>query len=494
METTPGLASGSRLGNYILEEPIGRGAFAEVWKAHHHERPQRVVAVKIATEPRFRKQLQREARLPEFDHPNIVPILDSDTRFAKSPYIVMPYLTGGNLTDLIRAHPNGLPELRIEMLLAKILSGLAEAHRRGIVHRDIKPSNILLDGNGGVLIADFGLSANDATTDAARSMQQSTSLAAQGVPSIAGSYAYMAPEVLDGTPPTPAADVYSVGIVLFEMLTGRRAHGVELPSLARPSLSNAAYWDALFYWSCCRRPERYADALALKAAADGSPAPTPFASQPDEADSLPSVTVAPLPSDRWEGVAARWQERKNASSAIEDAKAEHKSALEIYAENHAHVRALALKVLGAEKAYRDADQRLRELCAKIASELSEQLEGLTRQRARLIREGLLPAHPEIQTIDRQLSPPSLAIARTLPDLDRSAPDVQALEAWLQTLREGTVEAYDAFWEKFGTDPQNPWVELSLKRFNRRGNRIALIAGGILVVLLILVGCAAFIAG
>jgi len=293
MDTTPPLASGSRLGNYILEAPIGRGAFAEVWKAHHHERPERVVAVKIATEPRFRKQLQREIRLPEFEHPNVVPILDSDTRFCESPYIVMPYLSGGNLTDLIRAHPNGLPEQRAKVLVANILSGLVEAHHRGIVHRDIKPSNILLDRNGCALIADFGLSTNVATTDLAKSMQQSTSVSTQGVPSVAGSYAYMAPEILDGTPPTPATDVYSLGVVLFEMVTGRRPHGVELPSLARPSLSNPAYWDGLFFWSCCRHPERYADAAALKAAADGNPRSTPLATSAWNPEVLPTPEEVP---------------------------------------------------------------------------------------------------------------------------------------------------------------------------------------------------------
>ena len=236
METTAALESGSRIGNYILEGPIGHGTFAEVWKAHHHERPQRIVAVKIADEPKFRKQLQREARLPEIDHPNVVPILDSDTRFAETPYVVMPYLTGGSLAHLIGKHTNGLPEPRVEALLKDILSGLAAAHGRGIVHRDIKPSNILLDGNGRALIADFGLSANDAASDFARSMVQSTSLSSEGIPSVAGTYAYMAPEVLDGTPATPAADVYSVGVVPFEMLTGRRPHGLELPSQARDGL------------------------------------------------------------------------------------------------------------------------------------------------------------------------------------------------------------------------------------------------------------------
>lgn len=290
METTTTLAPGARIGNYLLESLIGSGAFAQVWKARHHER-NRVVAVKIAVDPTLRKQLQREARLPEIDHPNVVPILDSDTRFADPPYVVMPYMSGGNLAELIKKHPNGIPEDRVEILLKDVLSGLAEAHGRGIVHRDIKPSNILLNEFGSALIADFGLSANDTVSDFARSMVQSTSLSGEGIPYIAGTYAYMAPDLMDGTTATPAGDVYSVGIVLFEMLVGRRPHGLELPSQTREHLTHALYWDGLFYWACCRAQDRHADAKALKAAANGIPRPTPIALPPWRSEATPAIEV-----------------------------------------------------------------------------------------------------------------------------------------------------------------------------------------------------------
>jgi len=254
-----------RIGNYVLDEPIGRGAFAEVWKGHHHERPGRVVAVKIATHAEFRRQLAREGRLPDLDHPNVVAILDADTRFGDPPYIVMPFCPGGSLVDLIRKHPGGLPEDRVEQILRDVLSGLAAAHERGIVHGDVKPSNILLDGNGRALLTDFGLSHLTEAMAADASIQQSISLE-RGRDVLAGTLAYMAPEVRDGAPPTPASDVYCVGVVLFEMLTARRHQGIERPSHVRRGLSRGALWDQLFGRACAGLGARHASAQAMAAA------------------------------------------------------------------------------------------------------------------------------------------------------------------------------------------------------------------------------------
>jgi serine/threonine protein kinase len=255
------LQPGARVGNYILQELIGAGGFAQVWKAAHHERPGRVVAVKIAVEEDFRRALSREGRLPDIDHPNVVPILDSDTRFADPPYIVLPYLPGGNLADLIAKHPHGLPEERVESLLRDILAGLAAAHGRGIVHRDVKPSNVLLDGGGKAMISDFGISLTAAAPGVVRTIVQSGSLNTNGM--IAGTLAYMAPEVLEGNAATKSSDVYSVGVMLFEMLVGRRPGGLESPSRRRQDLRAARMWHDLYRSACAASDQRYADAKVM---------------------------------------------------------------------------------------------------------------------------------------------------------------------------------------------------------------------------------------
>jgi serine/threonine-protein kinase len=113
--------------------------------------------MKIATDPAFRREFAREGLMPVIDHPNIVPIIDSDTRMAEIPYVVMPLFSNGSLRSLMEKHPRGLPEYRTKALLADILSGLTQAHSQGIVHRDLKPHNILIGDAGQAVIADFGL-------------------------------------------------------------------------------------------------------------------------------------------------------------------------------------------------------------------------------------------------------------------------------------------------------------------------------------------------
>jgi len=270
MATGPQLQPGLRVGNYILQSKIGEGAFSVVWTATHYERQDRVVAIKIATDPAFRRQLGREARLPEINHRNVVSILDSDTRFADFPYVVMPLYMGGSLADLIAEHPTGLPLSRVNWALVKILDGLSAAHNAGIVHRDLKPSNILLDEvSGEPVVADFGLCVVQQTSEIMRSMAQSISLERDSAHGIAGTLAYMAPEIRDGSAATPAADVFSVGVLLFEMLTGRRPCGPERPnelrraSELRSDLDAEGSWDRLYSEACSSLPNRIPDAKRM---------------------------------------------------------------------------------------------------------------------------------------------------------------------------------------------------------------------------------------
>jgi eukaryotic-like serine/threonine-protein kinase len=263
------LTSGQRLGNYILQAPIGAGMFGQVWKAIHHERPNRVVAIKVALEPGSRRQLTREGRLPDIGHRNVVPILDSDTRFADTPYVVMPCYPGGSLADLLLRHPQGLAGMQVRTLLLDILAGLAAAHAKGIVHRDVKPSNILLDDSGRALVGDFGLSVLASGIDAGHSIIQSASLSAELGQHIAGTLAYMAPEVRDGGPATGASDVFSVGVLMFEMLTGRRPCPAELPSQSRADRLDAPDWDGL-YASACGPESRRPTAAAMLQRIEGA--------------------------------------------------------------------------------------------------------------------------------------------------------------------------------------------------------------------------------
>jgi len=245
-----------RVGNYFLVSMIAKGAFSEVWLANHHERDAAPVAIKIPTDNAFRKQFVREARLPEFLHPNIVPILDSDTRFADLPYLVMPYYAKGNLRKLIQSSPGGLPEDMVARLLSEISNGLEVAHSRGVIHQDIKPENVLIGDNEEAVLADFGLCAIPLEVE---SVIQSGS----GIGAIAGTLEYMAPEVRNGGGATAVSDVFGVGICLFEMLTRRRPCGPEKPSNVRLDLRMAESWDAL-YSQACSPPEARATSHQLR--------------------------------------------------------------------------------------------------------------------------------------------------------------------------------------------------------------------------------------
>jgi len=207
MHTTTTIQQNARLGNYVLKCKVGEGAFAEVWKAVHCDNARKVVAIKLATNPAYRRTLRKEGLFPQLKHPNIVPILDSDTRFADVPYVVMPFFPRGDVSRLLAKYPNGLPEKTAGQILLNVLAGLAEAHARGIVHRDVKPANVLIDDRGNALLADFGCSHGAVLASTTKSIKQSLS-AITDDNAWGGTLVYMAPEVIEGYRPTPAADVY----------------------------------------------------------------------------------------------------------------------------------------------------------------------------------------------------------------------------------------------------------------------------------------------
>ncbi len=198
---------------YELEEKIGSGGMAEVYKAHDNLLD-RTVAVKILHEAfrsneEFIKKFQREAKAAaRLSHPNIVSIYDVGVEGLDKYYIVMEYVEGKSLKDKIRDE-GPLDILTATKIAKDIANGLAHAHANNLVHCDIKPHNILMTANGHAKIADFGI---------ARAITEST-MTYGG--SVVGSVHYFSPEQAQGGAITPKSDVYSLGIVMYEMLTNR---------------------------------------------------------------------------------------------------------------------------------------------------------------------------------------------------------------------------------------------------------------------------------
>jgi eukaryotic-like serine/threonine-protein kinase len=210
-------------GRYRVEDVLGRGGMASVYLARDAEL-ERPVAVKVlaehlADQPGFRDRFLREARLAaQLSHPNIVQVFDVGEEDG-SPFIVMECVEGSTLADELKERGRLDPDEVVDLALP-ICGGLEHAHAAGLVHRDIKPQNLLLRPDGTVKIADFGI---------ARAAE-TTKLTQMG--SVLGTAAYLAPEQALGEEVTAAADLYSLGCVLYELLTGRTPYVFEtLPEL-----------------------------------------------------------------------------------------------------------------------------------------------------------------------------------------------------------------------------------------------------------------------
>jgi serine/threonine protein kinase len=205
-------------GRYRLGAPLGQGAMANVYRARDL-RLNRDVAVKLfhpgqdtAVRVRFGAEAQALARL---SHPGLVGIFDAGMTADDRPYLVMQLVDGESLRDRLLAGP--LAEDEVVALGARLAAGLAHVHGNGVVHRDIKPSNIVLDGQGAPYLADFGIAL---LLDAARMT---------GTNEIMGTAAYLSPDQIVGDPVGAPADVYSLGLVLLECLTGE----LEYPGVSK---------------------------------------------------------------------------------------------------------------------------------------------------------------------------------------------------------------------------------------------------------------------
>jgi serine/threonine-protein kinase len=208
---------------YQLQEPIGRGGMATIYRGHDmHE--DRVVAIKVlrevySTDPKFVTRFQREAKAAHsLQHPNIVQVYDYG-QSEGNYFIVMELVEGIDLRRYL--HSRGVLAIDRAVIIAHdIALGLGAAHRRQIVHRDVKPQNILVGRDGSIKLTDFGIASVYKDINAERLTTTGMTL---------GTVQYYAPEQAQGEIVNPAADVYALGIVMYEMLTGRTPFVGETP-------------------------------------------------------------------------------------------------------------------------------------------------------------------------------------------------------------------------------------------------------------------------
>lgn len=210
-------------GRYHLEEPIASGGAAIVWRAFD-ENLSRSVAVKLlhphhATDPTVVERFERESRAAaQLNHPNAVRIYDTG-REDDLVYLVMEYVDGPSLREVLRDRQR-LEPMVVAALGEQIAAALGEAHAHGLVHRDVKPANILLASDGTVKVTDFGIAKALSGADA--------TLTSPGT--VVGTAAYVAPEQLEDSSVDARADIYALGVVLYECLTGRPAFSGDTPT------------------------------------------------------------------------------------------------------------------------------------------------------------------------------------------------------------------------------------------------------------------------
>ena len=262
---------GQSLGRYHILEQLGEGGMATVYKAYD-TRLERDVAVKVIrtekltldTIDKTLKRFEREAKaLAKLTHPNIVPITDYGEHEGK-PYLVMPYLPGGTLKQRLG---KPIPWEEAVRILIPVARGLHYAHHQGIVHRDVKPSNILITQSGEPMLTDFGIAKILIDTG------ETSDLTGTGMG--VGTPEYMSPEQFQGKGVDARTDIYSLGVVLYEMVTGRKPYQADTPA-----------------------------AILIKQATDPLPRPSGYVSGlPDVIEKVLLKALAKDPEDRYQSMA-----------------------------------------------------------------------------------------------------------------------------------------------------------------------------------------------
>jgi serine/threonine-protein kinase len=298
---------GRRVGGYEILGVVGRGGMATVYRAHQLSM-NRQVALKVLprqfmNDDTYLQRFEREVRIiSQLEHRNIVPVYEYG-EFEGQPYIAMRYMSGGSVDDLLN---NGALSLeQITGVMTQIAPALDYAHGKGVLHRDIKPSNVLLDDDGGAYLTDFGI---------ARIIGDSSAVNPITTQGVVGTPSYMSPEQAQGHPIDGRSDVYSLGVMLFEMATGRRPFESDTPySIAvmqvtqpppaprsiNPNITGAVE-QVIYKAMSKRREDRYPDAVAfadaLEAINGGAIPVVNFDTYPGIAAASPRQPASPTPS------------------------------------------------------------------------------------------------------------------------------------------------------------------------------------------------------
>lgn len=294
-------------GRYVLEELIATGGMAEVWRARDDVLA-RMVAVKIlrpelAGDPALSERFQREAvAAARLTHPHIISVFDTGNDDG-TRYIVMEHFAGRSLRDILEERRPLPPDQAVAIVLP-VLEALGHAHGHGLIHRDVKPGNILVGKDGRVKVTDFGI---------AKAAYAHGDLTTTGA--MLGTVRYISPEQVEGADIDARSDLYSVGVVLYEMLTGRppfaaqtdvatamaRLNSDPLPPRAiRPGIPRRL--ESVVARAMARRPaERFSSAEAMRAALERQAGPVdPSATRP-----LPATHPADEPGPARRGSALR---------------------------------------------------------------------------------------------------------------------------------------------------------------------------------------------
>lgn len=294
------LNPGQQVGPYQIIGQLGHGGMATVYKAHH-PRLDRFVAIKVmhkafTEDAGFIARFEREAQIvAKLEHPHIVPVYDFN-EIDGQPYLVMKFIEGQTLKRVLSNGPMPLPE--IIRIMDDMASALTYAHEHGVLHRDIKPSNIVIDGRGEPFLTDFGL---------ARVTKAGASTLSADM--ILGTPQYISPEQASGQAELdPRTDIYSLGVILYEMVVGRVPFNADTPyavvhdhiytDLPRPSLINPAVppqVEAVLMKALAKKPaDRYDTAVEMMTAFKQACADAGLTALPDNRNQVAQQSFARL--------------------------------------------------------------------------------------------------------------------------------------------------------------------------------------------------------